>query len=84
MNEFFNKDIISIRDLTKDTEKIKRNLPPLISSAFGAKTYECFLTEFQLDRIDSLGKLYPKKKDRENKLPYHLRAINMVKTIRFA
>ncbi|MDB3882973.1 hypothetical protein N9299_06305 [Amylibacter sp.] len=71
-------------DIQIDRETITKKLPPSISLAFEAKTYECFLSEFQLSRIENLTATYPKLEDQENKLPYHLRPPNMVKTIRFA
>ena len=73
-----------LTDIQIDRETITKELPLSISSVFDSKTYECFLTEFQLDRIDNLIATYPKLEDQENKLPYHLRPPNMVKTIRFS
>ena len=72
-----------LADIQLDRESIIKKLPKSISVVFDSKTYECFLTKFQLDRIDNLLSTYPKLEDQENKLPYHLRPPNMVKTIRF-
>jgi len=80
--EMFENTFMS--DIKIDRKTEIKNLPASISSIFDAETYEYFLTEYQLDRIDSLVTNYPKIEDQENKLPYHLRPQNMVKTIRFA
>jgi len=71
-------------DIQLDRETITKELPESISSVFDSKTYEYFLSEFQLSRIENLVATYPNLEDQENKLPYHLRPPNMVKTIRFA
>ena len=71
-------------DIQLDRETITKELPESVSSVFESKTYEYFLSEFQLSRIKNLVSTYPKLEDQENKLPYHLRPPNMVKTIRFA
>ena len=80
--EMFKNSFMS--DIEMDRRTITKELPQSISLVFDSKTYECFLTKFQLDRIANLVTTYPKIEDQENKLPYHLRPPNMVKTIRFA
>ena len=72
-----------MNDIVTDREIVTKSFPPKISDVFGSKKYECFLSDFQLDRIESLVNSYPKKEDQENKLPYQLRPSNMIKTIRF-
>ena len=72
-----------MNDIILDRETVIKDIPPRISAVFSSKTYECFLTDFQLKRIESLVNSYPKKEDQENKFPYHLRPANMIKTIRF-
>lgn len=67
-----------------EAKPVKKSLISSISSAFDSEYYECFLSDFQQERISNLKDLYPKSEDRENKLPYHLRPSNMIKTIRFA
>jgi hypothetical protein len=67
-----------------EAKPVKKSLISTISSAFDSEYYECFLSDFQQERISNLKDLYPKSEDRENKLPYHLRPANMIKTIRFA
>lgn len=67
-----------------EAKPVKKTLISTISSAFDSEYYECFLSDFQQERISNLKNLYPKSEDRENKLPYHLRPANMIKTIRFA
>lgn len=67
-----------------NAKPVKKPLSSTISSAFDSEYYECFLSDFQQERISNLKDLYPKSEDRENKLPYHLRPSNMIKTIRFA
>ena len=75
---------ILLTDLKSYREKIIKPIPSGLATAFKSKvSYECYLTDFQLEKIDSLTKLYPKKADQENKLPYHLRPANITKTIRF-
>ena len=86
--EFFSQMFrdVMILDLEHDRTNVVRNIPAGISGAFShtTKTYEACLTEFQVERIDSLNTKYSVQEDRENKLPYHLRPSNMTKTIRFA
>ena len=67
-----------------EAKSVKKSLISPVSSAFDSEYYECFLSDFQQERISNLKDLYPKSEDRENKLPYHLRPSNMIKTIRFA
>lgn len=42
-----------------------------------------FYSKFQVDRINSLKKIYTKEDDIINKLAYHLRPINMIKKIKY-
>jgi radical SAM superfamily enzyme YgiQ (UPF0313 family) len=72
-----------MNDIVLDRAIEIKDIPSRVSDVFSSKTYKCFLSDFQLTRIESLLKTYPKKEDQENKLPYHLRPTNMIKTIRF-
>jgi hypothetical protein len=75
---------ILLTDLLTDRTRISKPIPKFAAAAFKSKSYyECFLNEFQINKIAHLAQLYPKKADQENKLPYHLRPANITKTIRF-
>ena len=75
---------VLLTDLMIDRKKTLKPIPKFAVKAFKSKSsYECFLTDFQINKITHLTQLYPKKADQENKLPYHLRPSNITKTIRF-
>lgn len=70
--------------LEPETEVVQKKVPDSFLSVYHSTTYEVFNSDFQNDRLLALGTLYSSKEDVENKLPYHLRPSNMIKTIRFA